>query len=281
MPAEFGCGSLPQRVCYGCVIDLPSAPPSVAGRTCEEHGDSSCQLCQTPFHGLRRRHHCRACGRAMCGSCGANYRPLPALGHTTPVRVCSLCATAAASKQRSPSPATLPPTDRDALLPEATVFPPALLPPPVSGVPDGRQPYAQGEQLTYPIQMGFRPLHPARMPTHRCEALLSWGVTLSRRYSDFAWLHAQLCSHWPHQILPRFPGALLRLPRPDEDSPAVDEGALARRQAALQVYLRALLHLKQLKTSTLLKQFLCPGAFYSAARQVGHAPRPSSYLELA
>ena len=90
LPAEFGCGSLPQRVCYGCVIDLPSAPPSVAGRTCEEHGDSSCQLCQTPFHGLRRRHHCRACGRAMCGSCGANYRPLPALGHTTPVKFSSL-----------------------------------------------------------------------------------------------------------------------------------------------------------------------------------------------
>ena len=128
--------------------------------------------------------------------------------------------------------------------------------------------------------MGFRPAGEGCSASRR-EALRWWGVTVSRRYSDFAWLHAQLCSHWPHQILPRFPGALLRLPRPDEDSPADDEGALARRQAALQVYLRALLHLKQLKTSTLLKQFLCPGAFYSAARQVGHAPRPSSYPELA
>ena len=27
LPSEFGCGSLPQRVCYGCVIELPSAPP--------------------------------------------------------------------------------------------------------------------------------------------------------------------------------------------------------------------------------------------------------------
>ena len=115
--------------------------------------------------------------------------------------------------------------------------------------------------------MGFRPAGEGCSASRR-EALRWWGVTVSRRYSDFAWLHAQLCSHWPHQILPRFPGALLRLPRPDEDSPADDEGALARRQAALQVYLRALLHLKQLKTSTLLKQFLCPTSFYSPSRQV-------------
>ena len=121
--------------------------------------------------------------------------------------------------------------------------------------------------LGYPTQMGFKPSGTGRSAARR-EALRWWGVTVSRRYSDFAWLHAQLCSHWPHQILPCFPGCLLRLPRPDEDSPCADEAALCLRQEGLQTYLRALLGLRQLSASTLLKQFLCPASFYSPARQV-------------
>ena len=121
--------------------------------------------------------------------------------------------------------------------------------------------------LGYPTQMGFKPSGTGRSAARR-EALRWWGVTVSRRYSDFAWLHAQLCSHWPHQILPCFPGYLLRLPRSDEDSLCADEGALCLRQEGLQTYLRALLGLRQLSASTLLKQFLCPASFYSPARQV-------------
>ena len=115
--------------------------------------------------------------------------------------------------------------------------------------------------------MGFRPSGEGCSASRR-EALRWWGVTVSRRYSDFAWLHAQLCSHWPHQILPRFPGYLLCLPRADEDGLCADEAALSRRQEALQTYLRALLGLRQLSASTLLKQFLCPTSFYSPSRQV-------------
>ena len=176
LPAEFGCGSLPQRVCYGCVIELPSAPPAVASRTCDEHGDRFCQLCQTPFHGLQRRHHCRACGRAVCGGCAAKYRLLPHLGHTTPVRVCSLCDTKAAPKRRtgrSPrsasasASASAPPSpvvgslsspataESHTLLVEATIFPPALLPAPEGGMAAGRPPYMQGEQLAYPVQVAY------------------------------------------------------------------------------------------------------------------------------
>ena len=59
--------------------------------------------------------------------------------------------------------------------------------------------------------MGFRPAGEGCSASRR-EALRWWGVTVSRRYSDFAWLHAQLCSHWPHTYAEHHPGALLGTP---------------------------------------------------------------------
>ena len=51
LPAVFGCGELPQRVCYGCVVQLPNAP---AGADADVALDPTCAitctLCHTPFH---------------------------------------------------------------------------------------------------------------------------------------------------------------------------------------------------------------------------------------
>ncbi|XP_049531649.1 zinc finger FYVE domain-containing protein 1-like isoform X2 [Anopheles darlingi] len=41
----------------------------------------------------RRRHHCRACGNAVCAICSQNRRPVPKRGWLSDVRVCNTCYT--------------------------------------------------------------------------------------------------------------------------------------------------------------------------------------------
>ncbi|KAK3096025.1 hypothetical protein FSP39_022080 [Pinctada imbricata] len=50
-----------------------------------------CLACQSPFTIMRRRHHCRNCGKIYCGRCSGNFVPLPHFGFLTPVRVCNRC----------------------------------------------------------------------------------------------------------------------------------------------------------------------------------------------
>ena len=50
-----------------------------------------CMSCQSVFTVVRRRHHCRNCGKVFCGKCSANTVPLPRYGHVKPVRVCNRC----------------------------------------------------------------------------------------------------------------------------------------------------------------------------------------------
>lgn len=50
-----------------------------------------CMSCQSVFTVVRRRHHCRNCGKVFCGRCSANTVPLPRYGHVKPVRVCNRC----------------------------------------------------------------------------------------------------------------------------------------------------------------------------------------------
>lgn len=35
-----------------------------------------CQICTAEFTALFRRHHCRACGKVVCGKCVGNQAPL-------------------------------------------------------------------------------------------------------------------------------------------------------------------------------------------------------------
>ncbi|KAK9389853.1 FYVE zinc finger-domain-containing protein [Lipomyces mesembrius] len=38
---------------------------------------SGCPICQQPFTFFYRRHHCRICGRVVCGQCSSSYIPYP------------------------------------------------------------------------------------------------------------------------------------------------------------------------------------------------------------
>jgi len=48
----------------------------------------NCRLCNSLFTVINRRHHCRRCGKLVCGSCSANKTKLPSQGMC---RVCDQC----------------------------------------------------------------------------------------------------------------------------------------------------------------------------------------------
>jgi hypothetical protein len=50
-----------------------------------------CYLCSTAFSVFSGRHHCRACGQNVCGTCASTRRPLPHLVYNEPVRICVNC----------------------------------------------------------------------------------------------------------------------------------------------------------------------------------------------
>jgi hypothetical protein len=51
---------------------------------------SQCTVCNKDFTLLRRRHHCRSCGRVMCGRCGKEAC-VPALFGPKPQKLCTPC----------------------------------------------------------------------------------------------------------------------------------------------------------------------------------------------
>ncbi|XP_043377177.1 lateral signaling target protein 2 homolog isoform X4 [Chelonia mydas] len=63
-------------------------PPWVPDGTC-----SRCTSCGAPFSMVRRRHHCRSCGKIFCSRCSQHTAPLPHYGLLKPVRVCTHCYT--------------------------------------------------------------------------------------------------------------------------------------------------------------------------------------------
>lgn len=50
-----------------------------------------CMSCGVTFTVVKRRHHCRNCGKIFCARCSSNSVPLPKFGHVKPVRVCNKC----------------------------------------------------------------------------------------------------------------------------------------------------------------------------------------------
>ncbi|RHY35099.1 hypothetical protein DYB32_000430 [Aphanomyces invadans] len=57
-----------------------------------DHERSCCYLCLKTFTGIRRKHHCRACGEVICKKCSLNNSvDLPSIGLTT-MRVCKSCS---------------------------------------------------------------------------------------------------------------------------------------------------------------------------------------------
>uniref|UniRef100_A0A8C8SLW1 FYVE-type domain-containing protein n=1 Tax=Pelusios castaneus TaxID=367368 RepID=A0A8C8SLW1_9SAUR len=63
-------------------------PEWVLDSTC-----SQCTACHAPFTMLRRRHHCRNCGKIFCTCCSQHTAPLPHYGQPKSVRVCTHCYT--------------------------------------------------------------------------------------------------------------------------------------------------------------------------------------------
>ena len=317
------------------------------------HNATSCKLCLTPFNAIKRRHHCRRCGRSVCGECSPHRRPLPSRGYDDDVRHCALCEqevstggappkdmfTFAGAARSPPRGATSPGAaagggepSADEILSQlhldAAVYAPvpcadaaasALSDAEISepggggasgsggggggtgggagGAGGGVEPPSASEmipptvKLAYPLEVGFAS-SAVNVPSAVAGRLFRWGLTATRRYSDFVWLHRQLCEEgFPSQILPRLPGKLLLVPRLDEDADTDDNAALLRRQGELGVYLRALLVLPQLRTSLAIKLFLSEGGPYRTAttapaggarpggRPPGLTPSPSAATE--
>lgn len=51
----------------------------------------ACNDCGLGFTVVRRRHHCRACGRVFCGDCSQKRIKLPSFGYNSDQRVCDEC----------------------------------------------------------------------------------------------------------------------------------------------------------------------------------------------
>jgi len=67
------------------LLDMLSAEPRWGeGDFCEE--------CQTKFGITTRKHHCRHCGRLLCGKCSAKEMPIIKYNLNKAVRVCEVCA---------------------------------------------------------------------------------------------------------------------------------------------------------------------------------------------
>eukprot|EP00118_Oscarella_pearsei_P010955 m.70056 g.70056 ORF g.70056 m.70056 type:complete len:839 (+) comp35656_c0_seq1:22-2538(+) len=52
---------------------------------------TNCSQCKRPFGGKVSLHHCRACGKGVCGECSPYERPVPSRGWDHPTRVCKEC----------------------------------------------------------------------------------------------------------------------------------------------------------------------------------------------
>uniref|UniRef100_A0A8C4Q0F0 Lateral signaling target protein 2 homolog n=1 Tax=Eptatretus burgeri TaxID=7764 RepID=A0A8C4Q0F0_EPTBU len=61
-------------------------PEWVPDEECNE-----CAACCSPFTVIRRKHHCRNCGKIFCSRCSPHSAPLPRYGQSRPVRVCMHC----------------------------------------------------------------------------------------------------------------------------------------------------------------------------------------------
>ena len=54
------------------------------------HDTKECEVCDQSFGLIRRRHHCRNCGKCVCNSCSPNTWKLEHVS-SKPQRVCNMC----------------------------------------------------------------------------------------------------------------------------------------------------------------------------------------------
>jgi len=58
----------------------------------------ACTLCNDKFTFIKRRHHCRSCGKLVCGACSDKKIIVKAVDPRNPVRVCKTCFDASKGK---------------------------------------------------------------------------------------------------------------------------------------------------------------------------------------
>ncbi|GMR61433.1 hypothetical protein PMAYCL1PPCAC_31628 [Pristionchus mayeri] len=66
-------------------------PSFIGVRWVPDSDCDQCTACSSHFTVVRRRHHCRNCGRIFCHRCSAHSICIPELGYERKVRVCNLC----------------------------------------------------------------------------------------------------------------------------------------------------------------------------------------------
>ncbi|XP_040200358.1 lateral signaling target protein 2 homolog [Rana temporaria] len=76
------CRNLEQQTSSTSVVTPEWIPDSAS---------TQCMSCYAPFTLLRRRHHCRSCGKIFCSRCSGYSSSLPHVPNAQPVRVCSHC----------------------------------------------------------------------------------------------------------------------------------------------------------------------------------------------
>jgi len=52
---------------------------------------NNCMVCEIAFSFVRRRHHCRGCGRLLCSDCSRWKIPMPNFGFFDPQKSCQEC----------------------------------------------------------------------------------------------------------------------------------------------------------------------------------------------
>lgn len=66
----------------------------------EDQNCEDCSCCLVKFTVTRRKHHCRKCGRVVCGVCSSYRAAIPEMGFLQPVRICVECNCAATALAR-------------------------------------------------------------------------------------------------------------------------------------------------------------------------------------
>ncbi|KAH3722826.1 protein piccolo [Pelomyxa schiedti] len=99
-----------------------------------------CMLCKDQFTMLKRRHHCRNCGRVVCGNCSSQKKVLAHIEKAKALRVCTSCFEGDTTEKSasSKSPKAPPDDNGEELLPTSSLDAPtdAELTAALNDVPD-------------------------------------------------------------------------------------------------------------------------------------------------
>ncbi|KAM4542194.1 zinc finger FYVE domain-containing protein 21 isoform 2-T2 [Odontesthes bonariensis] len=81
-----GLRMVPENGAFNCPFSLDE-PQWVPDKECPR-----CMQCDTKFDFIKRKHHCRRCGRCFCDKCCSKKVALPRMCFVDPVRQCAECS---------------------------------------------------------------------------------------------------------------------------------------------------------------------------------------------